>query len=346
MQRLNSKVKALLEKARDSALLAVEVYNKPRTVFRSGAYIVFMGIAWLALFHAIFERKKEKYFYKKNGRYILIDGERKAWDLSECVKQYYGETNSPQRKNLEFFIKLRNKIEHRFLPQLDTNIFGECQAMLINFEGLLTREFGEGYAINENLVFALQFSSILQDKQQQALKIRESREYKNVKKFIDNYKADLSDAIRNSLNYSFKVFLIPKVGGHEKSSDVAIEFVKYDPTKPEEMEKYQKFLVAIKEKQVRMVGLRAGQVCEKVYTALKDKMPSGWKFTPSSHHVRCWKYYKIRPPKRSDHPEKTNQQYCFYNSAFNQYEYTEAWTKFLIDELSKEETYKKIMEAK
>ncbi|HEY5534426.1 MAG TPA: DUF3644 domain-containing protein [Ignavibacteria bacterium] len=346
MGRYNEKIKQLLEKSIDSALLAVEIYNKPRTAFRSGGYIVLMGIAWLSLFHAIFERNKIKYFYKRGNRYQLIDGERKAWELSECIGQYYEDKNPPERNNLEFFIKLRNKIEHRFLPKLDIDVFGECQAMLINFENLITSEFGDKYAVKENLVFALQFSSILQEKQQVALKIKESKDYKNVRKFIENYKTNIGDAIRNSLGYSFKVFLIPKVGSHEKSSDVAIEFVKYDPQKPEEMEKYQKFLVAIKEKQVPMQGLRAGQVCDRVSKALKSKMPEGWIFNPGYNHVKCWKYYRIRPSKNSPNPEKTNQQYCFYNSAFNQYEYTEIWVNFLINELSKDDTYKKIMEKK
>ena len=78
--------------------------------------------------------------------------------------------------------------------------------MLINFENLLTNEFGSKHAIKENLVFALQFSSILQEKQQETLKIKESNGYKNVRQFIENYKGHLSDNIRNSLNYSFKVF--------------------------------------------------------------------------------------------------------------------------------------------
>ena len=60
MKKQSQKVKELLEKAKDSALLAVEIYNKPRTSFRSGGFIVFMSIAWLALFHAIFERKGEE----------------------------------------------------------------------------------------------------------------------------------------------------------------------------------------------------------------------------------------------------------------------------------------------
>ena len=67
-RRLSKKVKSLLQKSRESALLAVEVYNKPNTTFRSGGYIVLMIIAWTSLFHAIFERQKIKYFYKKKWK--------------------------------------------------------------------------------------------------------------------------------------------------------------------------------------------------------------------------------------------------------------------------------------
>ena len=53
-KRLPYKVKQMLNKAIDSALLAVEVYNKPATKFKSGGFIVLMSIAWTSLFHAIF----------------------------------------------------------------------------------------------------------------------------------------------------------------------------------------------------------------------------------------------------------------------------------------------------
>jgi hypothetical protein len=85
MQRLPKKVKELLAKSRDSALLAVDIYNKPATKFRSYSFIVMMNIAWPSLFHAIFERQGIKYFYRKkdSNRYIYVDGEKKAWDLSD-----------------------------------------------------------------------------------------------------------------------------------------------------------------------------------------------------------------------------------------------------------------------
>ena len=44
MKLRRGKAKTILESAIDSALLAVEVYNKPRTTLRSEAYIALMNI--------------------------------------------------------------------------------------------------------------------------------------------------------------------------------------------------------------------------------------------------------------------------------------------------------------
>ena len=67
-----------------------------------------MIIAWTSLFHAIFEKRKIKYYYKKQDsqRYIKIDGEKKSWDITKCCEEYFSDKNSPMKKNLEFFISL------------------------------------------------------------------------------------------------------------------------------------------------------------------------------------------------------------------------------------------------
>lgn len=345
MPRTKVNVKKLLNKSKDSALLAVEIYNKPRTSFRSYGYIVLMQIAWISLLHAIFEKQGIKYFYKKNAvRYETISGDRKSWDLTKCIKEYYKKSNSPERKNLEFFIGLRDKIEHRFLPEIDDNIFGECQSMLINYESLLTKEFGDNESINENLVFSLQFSKMFHETQKNIAKVKKTKEYKTVSNFISDYRKGLSKSVLSSLNYNFRVYLIPKIVNHKSSSDFELEFVKFDPSNPEEVDKFGHLIAAIKEKQVPMNGFTAGKVAKKVYDALKDKMPTNWKFNASSQHVRCWKHYKIRPSNNSPNPQKTNLKYCFYDPTFNQYGYTEGWVKFLIKNLP--EQYDKIMATK
>ena len=78
-------------------------------------------------------------------------------------RQFYGTNNPPVRKNLEFFIGLRNRIEHCSLAQLDPEIFGECQAMLLNFESLLTTEFGDRQAIRGGLSFTLILKTTTKD---------------------------------------------------------------------------------------------------------------------------------------------------------------------------------------
>src|SRR3954447_12502144 len=94
-----------LIKARDSAISAVEIYNKPAIVFRSGNYVVLMTIAFTSLFHAIFYRQRRKPWYKlpsgKNirTRYKRIDGDPAHWELAECVRQYYGSQTTPEREN-------------------------------------------------------------------------------------------------------------------------------------------------------------------------------------------------------------------------------------------------------
>jgi len=277
MPRLPIEVVANVKKAREAAILAVEIYNRPATSFRSAGYIVLMNVAWTALFHSLFLRKRIKPYYRKKGssrRYERIEGDYKTWELSECVKQFYKDQQPAARKNLEFFISLRNKIEHRFLPELDIEIFGECQAMLMNFEALLASEFGSKQALIGGLPYALQFSKTLAPAQTAAMRGAAKQHLQSVRKFVATFKSSLSDDVQSDASYSVKVFLVPKVGVHAKSSDLAIEFVKYDPSKPEEMKQYERVIALIKPKQVSVAnlgGLKASQVVAQVSTRLGRK---------------------------------------------------------------------------
>lgn len=334
MLRLPKKVKELLTKSRDSAILAVDIYNKPSTKFRSYGFIVMMNIAWTSLFLAIFERDGINYHYKKpnSNRYFYVDGEKKAWDLSNCVKEYFKDRNPPSRENLKFFIGLRNQIEHKFLPALDLDICGECQALLLNYEKLITQEFGPNFSLNESLAIPLQLVYTNPTWRNQVLKEIQSREYQTIKEYIDTFRHSLEDVVWDNPEYSFKVFLIPKIGNRQTSSDLAIEFVPYDQNKPEEMKKYKKLAAFIKEKQVPVVNpgkLKAGDVADRIRVGLS--IP---KFSASFHHATCWKYYGIRPESGSENPEKTDTKYCQYDAAHRDYVYTEEWVEFLMSVLS------------
>jgi hypothetical protein len=162
VQLRKGKTKFLFESSIQSALLAVEIYNKPRCPFRVESYITSMIMAWTKLLHAYFNHKiGDKYYYREKGAYKMIDGEKKAWELKTGISKYK-KLQEPIKLNLEFFIKLRNKIEHRSIDreEIGIMIFGECQSLLYNYENEIIRLFGEEYALNESLAYALQFSTL------------------------------------------------------------------------------------------------------------------------------------------------------------------------------------------
>jgi hypothetical protein len=344
MKGLPYEVKALLQKARESAILAVETYNRPMASFRSGAYVVLMIIAWTSLFQAIFLRRNTKPYYRRAGsrRYQRVEGDFKRWELTECLRQFYKDENPPVRKNLDFFIALRNKIEHRSLPQLDTEIFGECQAMLLNFEALLSDVFGDRYAIRCGLTFALQFARSASRSHEASRDKPEQKSFKTVKVFVDQFRSSLSTEIQSDLGYSFKVFLVPKIGNHAAKDAVAVEWVKYDPSKPDEMKEYEKVVAMIKPKEVQVANLnliKPGRVVEEVKNAIAKPFNM-------HHHILCYRHFNVRPPKGSADPRACDTRFCVYDAAHADYLYTAAWVQHLITSLSDPATYDFLLNKK
>lgn len=343
-KRLGKTVKPFLEKARQSALLAVEVYNKPAITFKSSAYISLMVIAWTSLFHAYFlGNSKQPYVKAKNGRFKKIDGDYAYWGLGDCLKEYWGsDTENPIRKNLEFFIPLRNKIEHRHLSELDATIFGECQSLLLNFDSFIGSHFHSKYQLRESLSFSLQlfpspnsFSNL----------VKTDRNLLEIKNFIDQYRSSLSAEVFNSGNFAFKAFLI-QVNNHQSKDSLPIHFVQYDQLNEEDKNQLEKLSVLVKYKNhhiINMDFIKPMEVVRRVQTGLgnvqvlRHKSMSN-KFTSDTHR-RCFLKYKVRPAGNSKSPHLTNTKFCIYDKPHNDYLYTKAWVDFLIDKLSNEDEY-------
>ena len=331
MQLREGKSKSTLEASIDAALLAVEVYNKPRTSFRSEAFISLMIMACMRLFHAYFSRTiGDRYYYKeRNGRYETVDGERKAWDLSTCIRRY-GALSPPVEKNLQFFVGLRNKIEHRHIGkrELDVLIFGECQALLYNYESLLVTIFGEQYAINEALVYSLQFSHLRTPQQRKANKAALSRDLADIVSYVEKFRSGLDDDVYDSQEYSIKLLQVPKISNTNRA-DAAIEFVRWDELNEENRSAYDQIAVIVEDKKVTVPvanvrRLKAGEVVAKVNEQL-----SGNSLTQNLH-VILYKLFSIRPPRGSQDPFETNAEFCLYDETHDDYVYEDAWVEFLV----------------
>lgn len=329
------RTKQLLESGIDCALLAVEVYNKPRAPFRVETFITHMIMAWTKVFHAHFHNTiSDKYFYRVKGknRFIIIDGERKTWDLKTCITKK-SDLPNPVKANLEFFIRLRNKIEHHYIDkdEIGVVIFGECQSLLNNFEEFVIGCFGEEYALNESLAFSLQFSRLRTEGQKNASKKLLSNEVKDLKEFIDKYRMSLSDETFNSQDYSVKLISIPKISNTSRS-DLAVEFVNWSSLSEEDNVDYNKLLAIIKDKTVIKEGvnsgkMKAGDVVEAVKVVLND-------FSHYDH--KClYTIFSIRPTgaSKEEDPFNTNTKYCHYDEAHDDFLYQDFWSEFIISNI-------------
>ena len=232
-------VKQLLQKAKDSALLAVEFYNKPAVSFKSEGFITMMCIAWTSIFHAYFLKNKINPFYKEkeNGRrsryktipIILHNGEiikeKKWWDFSECLKQYYSyDTNNPVRKNLEFFYNIRNMIEHRNTPELDPNLYGECQANILNFNNFLKEHFGEEHSLGYMLSYTIQMFKSNKNFLEATTSELKNKNALEIVDFIKSFRSSLSTDVFESTEYAYKAVLI-QAKNHESKDALPLEFI-------------------------------------------------------------------------------------------------------------------------
>ena len=330
------KAKTILENSLNSALTAVETYNRPKTKFRIENYIILMVIAWTKLFHSYFQATiGERYFYKdKRGRYEKIDGEKKAWELSECIKQF--QKKEPQNKlsqgviaNLKFFIGIRNKIEHRYWDSsaLDILLFGECQSLLYNYENLIVALFGEDYSINTCLAYALQFSHLRASEQITAQRELLSKDMQDIKKYIDKYRIGLEQEVYDSQEYSIKLLQIPKISNTNRS-DLAVEFVSWNSLSDEDRENYNRLTTIIKDKIIKQNVSNANMLKPiDVRNAVKER--TGVEIS-QNNHTDLWKAFEVRPDSRSDAKFDTVTKYCIYDEPHNDYLYTSEWVDFIV----------------
>ena len=335
-----------LAKAKDACLAAVTNYNRPGIAFRTRTYTVLMIIAWTALLHAIFHRRGRKPWYVAEGtgpnvKYQSIDGEPKHWELTEALRRYYRGNNPPERKNLEFMAALRNRIEHRDHPELDPALYGECQAMLMNFEDLLRKEFGDDHALSGQLALALQFTALRPDAQKAALRRLQASAATDLLDFIQQFRAGLPREVLESSSYSLRAFLVPKLANRAESADLAVEFVRFDPNRPDEMEDLRKVAALIKDRHVPVASsglMKPGEVVQR----LAGRLP----FRVTMHtHTRAWKAYGVRPATGTDDPRDTQSQYCLYDDLSGSYGYTQAWVEYLRRKLSDPHEFERVTGA-
>ncbi len=330
----------LLAKARESGLQAVRIYNDPLSGFRTEAFVLLMVAAWNALMQAILERVNvDVYERDGDGKQILADGRPKVLGTRELAGLAFANRNALQA-NLDFFVRLRHLIAHRYLPTLDNQIVSEAQALLLNFENALIENFGEEAALGGALTVPLQLSGFRSDGALASLRRAQSKLPTDVQEFLARHREELPDEVLRSSEYALQVFFVPVAANKERAADALVYFFRPGEISAEQEEGFQRRLAVVpKPRRVAVASadlLRPTEVVRLVHEFLP------FRFT-SDTHTRCWRYFVVRPASGSSEPEATDARFCVWDRLLNGYGYTRTWVDKLISELSDAETYERVV---
>lgn len=328
-----------LQASKQEALLAVDLYNRPGEDRRPEAFIVHMQIAWLYVIHAKFDRDDIDYWYRDDrGRRIKVEGDFKCWELAKCIKEIFPNQEHPVRRNVEFFIGFRNKIEHRYEKLLEPVIAGKAQSLIMNYEQLLVETFGVPEALADELRFPV-FLSSLSENALAALKETHKKLPRRLTNYVQEYDDSLSEEVRDDMRYEFRVYLIPQTGS-KTEADVAMRFIRLEDLSADERAQLEQMRTIVRDRQVPVSNAgkhKPSDVSRKVSEVL------GVRFSPAWDHVKAWKHYKAHPETGATNPKRTRSQYCVYDEVHGDYVFTDASIQLLTTELRDPDAFKLVI---
>ncbi|MFN3254412.1 MAG: DUF3644 domain-containing protein [Ilumatobacter sp.] len=331
----------LVGKSRDSALAAVRIQNDPIATFRTETFILLMIIAWNSLFQAILERDGVDYYERDDsGRQVKVDGRPRVLDTWKLMSLAIGAPEwQAVRCNVDFFLGLRNQIAHRYLPALDVVVLGEAQAMRLNFERLLSHQFGDEAALGTRLSVPLQLSGFRNSDANASFRRAQAKLPTDVSSFLAQHRHDVPEEVLESAEYCLRIFLVPVTANHEHSADAAVHFVPMDKVTPAMKEELQQLGVVTKRRRTPVASadlLRPSEVVNLVV----ERPP--YRFTMTTH-TRCWRHYEVRPADGAKELDATDDRYCIFDRLSRGYGYTQAWVEKIVRDLSKPATYETVV---
>jgi hypothetical protein len=189
--------------------------------------------------------------------------------------------------------------------------------------------FGEAYALNESLVYSLQFSHLRKPEQKAASKVVLSKDLQDIVGYVEKYRNSLTDDVYNSQEYSVKLIQIPKISNTNRA-DLAVEFVKWDELSDEDKEAYEKITAIVKDRKVTIEAANVGKLKPGgVVSAVLEMYPAS--NLNMYTHTALVKLFEIRPYDDEEDPFETDARYCQYDEVHNDYVYTEEWVALLVD---------------
>ncbi len=325
-----------LQHARSACLSALRVWNDPIADFRAGAFSLLLVSAWNSLALALLMRDGLEWRrLDKEGRPLLKNGAEQSLDTINLVRlAFNADTKRGLRKNVRFWVDLRNTVAHRHLPALDLRTIPFAQAALLNFEGVLVDEFGDMYQLGDRLSIPLQLAGFrnpdVLDVRRRALAALPI-DVQSVLSRADEADADLlADE-----TFLMRVAFVPVVPSSGNNPDAIAYFVRPGEVPDELNDTIQRYLVIPKAARGPRPSFGARQVVDEV----KRRIP--FRFN-TNDHAAVARHLGVRP-ERGEPDRSLNELFCEYVTAAKIYVYNQQWIDRVVAEIENADGYRRVV---
>jgi len=322
-----------LDHGRNAALAALRVWNDPTATFRTETFALLFVTAWNSIALAVLQRAGEEWRdVDEHGDPRTVDGRERALETTELVALAFdGDRYLGLRRNVGFWIGLRNQVAHRHLPTLDVATIPQAQAGLLNLEGVLEDRFGSDFVLGSALSVPLQLTGFRDPGVLSSVKKLQASLPLDVQNYL-NDQATLNAGLTDDPAYMLRVTFIPAVPASGRSPDAVANFVKPGEVTEDLAQALKEYTVVTKVVKAERPHLIATQVVE----AVSDRIP--YRFTVRMHALAA-RRLKARPEKGADQTA-TDPRYCEYVTSVKRHLYSQGWIDRLADELSTESGFR------
>ncbi len=323
-----------LHHGRHAALAALRAWNDPIGLFRTETFALLLVAAWNSVALAVLERAGDEWRELDDaGQPRLVEGQPVAKSTSELVGTALpGSQLLGTRRNIEFWIGLRNNVAHRHLPALDMTVIPQAQAAVLNFEIVLAEHFGNDYLLGESLSVPLQLTGFRDSGVLSSVKRLQASLPLDVQTYLAQ-QAELNMDLANDPTYQLRVTFVPTVPSSGRNPDVIAYFVRPGEVSEDLGQALKEYTVLSKVLTPPRPNLIASQVLE----AVRDRIP--YRFTMPMHTAAS-RNLKARPPGDAVDQTATDPRYCEYVGSVKRHLYNQAWIGRLVAELSTAEGFR------
>lgn len=323
-----------LQHGRHAALAALRAWNDPIGVFRTESFALLLVASWNSIALAILQRAGDEWReLDDTGQPQLVEGRAVARSTGELVGAALPDSRLlGTRRNIEFWIGLRNHVAHRHLPALDMTVIPQAQAGVLNLEAILQDNFGGDFSLGESLSVPLQLTGFRDPGVLSSVKRLQSSLPLDVQAYLAQQQDRNADLV-NDATYMLRVTFVPTVPASGRNPDVVAYFVKPGEVSEDLGQALKEYTVLSKVVAPPRPNLIASQVIE----AVLDRIP--WKFTMTMHTAAS-RNLKARPARDSADQTATDPRYCEYVGSVKRHLYNQAWIDRLAAELSTAEGFR------